>query len=64
VGKYASLGLDSANQPHIGYHDSTNGDVKYAHWDGTSWSVEIVDGSAPSSAIKVYLPIIWKGPTN
>jgi hypothetical protein len=36
MGKYASLALDSANQPHIAYYDHENDALKYAHYDG-SW---------------------------
>lgn len=40
---YHSLAIDSSGRPGIGYGDSTNDDVKYAHWDGTSWTVVNVD---------------------
>jgi hypothetical protein len=31
------------NARHICYYDGTNGDLKYAYWDGVSWAYEIVD---------------------
>jgi len=41
VGDYNSLTLDSSGHPHISY--SGDGDLKYAHYDGTSWQIETVD---------------------
>jgi hypothetical protein len=43
VGTYLSLSLDSAGRPGIAYLDGTNADLKYAHFNGTSWDVEVVD---------------------
>ncbi len=43
VGKWASIALDSHEYPHISYYDSDNGDLKYAHWNGSGWISETVD---------------------
>jgi hypothetical protein len=56
VGLWPSLALDSNGNPHISYHDSTNGDLKYNKWGSTGWSIETVDstgdvGSSTSLAL-------------
>jgi hypothetical protein len=43
AGKYNSLVLDSSGNPHISYHDESNSDLKYAHYNGSSWEIETVD---------------------
>ena len=43
IGWYSSLALDEDGYPHISYYDYSNGYLKYAYFDGSSWNVEIVD---------------------
>ncbi|MFN3372803.1 MAG: hypothetical protein ACK44M_04450 [Chloroflexus sp.] len=43
VGRYASLALDSAERPHLAYHNITSGNLAYAAWTGTYWVVQTVD---------------------
>jgi PKD repeat protein len=45
VGAYCSLALDGTGKPAISYYDATNGNLKYAHWNGTSWDIAIVDST-------------------
>jgi len=43
VGAWASIALDGNNYPHISYYNYDTGDLKYAHWDGSTWISETVD---------------------
>lgn len=57
VGYFNSLAFDSRDYPHISYYDYDQKDLKYAHFDGLDWSVEVVEGdgfeSGYSSAIAI-----------
>jgi len=55
TGEYPSIAIDSDNRPHISYSyygtaytDPPYDDLRYAYWDGSSWQIETVDGSAES----------------
>ena len=42
VGKYSDIALDSKNNPHICYFDDANKKLKYAYYNGSSWTTEDV----------------------
>ena len=46
VGHFSDLALDSENNVHISYRDSTNWVLKYAFFDGLSWNTTVVDNSS------------------
>jgi hypothetical protein len=43
VGKYSSLALDRLGNAHISYFDESNDDLKYAHYSGVAWVIQIAD---------------------
>ena len=56
IGTSVSIALDSADRPHIAYHDRTHWDLEYARFDGSEWLVETLDeygnsGRYPSIAL-------------
>ncbi|CAN5374418.1 hypothetical protein BH09PLA1_BH09PLA1_37860 [soil metagenome] len=59
VGVQLSIAVDSTGKPGIAYFDNTNSDLKYAHFDGSSWIVETRDanksvGQSPSLTYNRY----------
>ncbi len=46
VGEYAALALDSNNRPRISYYDAANRSLKFAYFDGFSWTTQTVDTPA------------------
>lgn len=43
TGKFNSLALDPAGNPHISYSDVDRGDLRYAYWDGSQWHYSAPD---------------------
>jgi len=43
AGQFVSVDIDSQNHPGIAYYDANNADLKYAHFNGTSWTVLTAD---------------------
>jgi hypothetical protein len=43
IGADSSIALDSDKNPHISYYDDSTGDLRYAYFDGTTWSHESVE---------------------
>jgi len=48
TGKWNSMALDSQGSPYVCYDGWVNGDLKYAHWDGKSWHIRVVDSRRPT----------------
>jgi hypothetical protein len=56
VGQHTSAVFDDAENSLIAYYDVTNGNLKFAEWNGSGWSIETVDspnnvGQAASLAL-------------
>ena len=47
AGRYVSIAVDSNDNPHICYLDFAYASykLKYASWDGSEWSIQVMDGS-------------------
>ncbi|MFQ6061381.1 MAG: hypothetical protein ACE5KV_08865, partial [Thermoplasmata archaeon] len=47
VGYWSSIKIDSLGRPHISYigEDPAGDGLKYAYWNGVTWSIEVVDSS-------------------
>lgn len=45
TGQFVSIDIDSNNRPGIAYYDANNADLKYAHFNGSSWDVMTVDST-------------------
>jgi predicted secreted protein len=45
AGTINSLALDVDGFAHISYFDDSDNTLKYAHWNGTSWSIQTVDNT-------------------
>ena len=43
LGGYVSLAVDSRSRPAVAYFDGSAGDLRYAHFNGETWSIETID---------------------
>jgi hypothetical protein len=43
TGYCSSLALDGKDCPHFSYTNGTSGNLRYAHWTGSAWDIQIVD---------------------
>jgi len=55
VGNLNSIAVDADGYSHISYFDRTNWDLKYAHWDGSAWQVEVADSTGYYGATSIVL---------
>ena len=54
-GKWNSMVIDSKGFPHASYSQwDHGGDLKYAEWDGSNWSITTVDSSSNSSTYRGF----------
>jgi len=56
-GPFSSLIIDSDGIPHIAYMDATNGFLKYAFSDGTTWTVEVADNNSGLGGVGFFAAI-------
>ena len=60
-GEYTSLAFNWAGNPRISYYDNTNGDLKYASYNGAAWAITTVD-SAGEGVLYVARPRLGREP--
>lgn len=61
VGAYSSLALDAGGDAHIGYFDRVGGAVKYAHFDGSAWTIEVVESGLGEEGGHISLALDLRG---
>ncbi len=44
VGDWNDMAIDANGNLYVSYYDATDKDLKFAYYDGTSWSTQIIDG--------------------
>lgn len=49
VSQYASIAIDSYDNPHICYYDHLSSHLKYTHWTSTAWEIQSVDTEGDGS---------------
>jgi len=65
TGKYISFKLDNNNNPHIAYCKITytsqyawdSGELKYAHFDGSTWRIETIDSNNKNSLNSIAIDV-------
>ncbi len=50
VGRFTSIGTNTEGHPVIAYYDVTHGALKLARYDGTSWTIMVVDDGGDSES--------------
>jgi hypothetical protein len=55
VGYGAGLHLDEKGHPHISYIDDESDSLRYAHWDGAEWHIDVAGGPASRSSTTMTL---------
>jgi len=48
VGEHTAIALDATGHPYISYYDRYGGNLKFAHYDGLNWRIDIVDAGMGS----------------
>ncbi len=46
LGHWPGIGLDSNDNVHIAYYDNVNGNLNYSMYDGTDWTISVIDTSS------------------
>jgi hypothetical protein len=43
AGTFASFAVDAHGWPHFAYHSPVRKGLRYAHWDGKQWHIQVID---------------------
>jgi ELWxxDGT repeat protein len=63
IGYASSIAIDENDDVHISYYDAFNKDLKYAFFDGSSWTTTVVDG-VEGNDVGLFTSIITHRPCN
>ena len=56
-GRYASMALDSSNNPHLSWWELGYSRLKYAYYNGSDWEIAIVDNSTTNTGYYTSIAI-------
>lgn len=57
TGWWTSIAIDPDNRIHISYYNVQKGDLRYARYNGSNWSIKTLDGSGSNQQVGLFTSI-------